>query len=166
MKASDIMTSPIIAVSPGTAVAEIAALLFEKRISAVPVVDGGRLVGMVSEGDLLHRHEIGADRPARAGSWWLRLFGEDRSAAQYVKSHAQLARDVMTPAVASVAPETPIAQIADLFQRRGIKRVPVLRGGEILGIVSRADLVQAIAAVAHPEQRIHRATTMESAGGC
>lgn len=155
MKASDIMTSPVIAVGPRTPVREIAALLLEKRISAVPVVDEGRLVGMVSEGDLLHRHEIGTDRPVRAGSWWLRLFSADRSAAQYVRSHARLARDVMTQPVVSVAPETPIAEIATLLETRGIKRVPVLRGSAILGIVSRANLVQTIAAVPQPEKRIH-----------
>jgi CBS domain-containing protein len=155
MKASDIMTSPVVTVGPGTPVAEIAALLFEKRISAVPVVDEGRLVGVVSEGDLLHRHEIGTDRHARAGSWWLRLFSEDRSAAEYVKSHARLARDVMTREVVSVEANTPVAEIADLLETRGIKRVPVLRDGALAGIVSRANLVQAMAAVAHPLKRIH-----------
>ena len=155
MKASDIMTAPVIAVGPRTPVGEIAALLLEKRISAVPVVDEGRLVGMVSEGDLLHRHEIGTDRRVRAGSWWLRLFSEDRSAAQYVKSHARLARDVMTRAVVSITTETPVTQIAALLETRRIKRVPVLRGRAILGIVSRANLVQAIAAAVHPDKRIH-----------
>jgi CBS domain-containing protein len=155
MKASDIMTAPVIAVGPRTSVREIAALLLEKRISAVPVVDDGRLVGMVSEGDLLHRHEIGTDRRVRAGSWWMRLFGEDRSAAQYVKSHARLARDVMTRAVVSVTTEAPVTQIAALLTAHGIRRVPVLRGSAILGIVSRANLVQAIAAAVHPDKRIH-----------
>jgi CBS domain-containing protein len=155
MKASDIMTSPVITVGPRTPVREIAALLLEKRISAVPVVDDGRLVGMVSEGDLLHRHEIGTDRPAHVGSWWLRLISEDRSAGQYVKSHAQLARDVMTRAVVSVTTETPVTQIAALLATHAIKRVPVLRGNAILGIVSRANLVQAIAAAVHPDKRIH-----------
>jgi CBS domain-containing protein len=155
MKATDVMTSPVVTVGPGTPVAEIAALLFEKRISAVPVVDEGRLVGMVSEGDLLHRHEIGTDRPARAGSWWLRLFSEDRSAAEYVKSHARHARDIMTREVVSVSPETPLAEIANLLETRGIKRVPVVRGGALAGIVSRANLVQAIASVPHPEKRIY-----------
>ncbi len=155
MKASDIMTAPVIAVGPRTPVREIAVLLLGKRISAVPVVDDGRLVGMVSEGDLLHRHEIGTDRPACAGSWWLRLFGEDRSAAQYVKSHSRLARDVMTRAVISVTAETPVTQIAALLATHGIKRVPVLRGRAILGIVSRANLVQAIAAAVNPDKRIH-----------
>jgi len=155
MNASDIMTSPVITAGPDTPIAKIAALLLGKHISAVPIVEEGRLVGILSEGDLLHRHEIGTDRRARAGSWWLRLFSEDRSASQYVKSHARQARDVMTRDVVSVAPETPIAEIADLLETRGIKRVPVLREGELVGIVSRANLVQALAVVAHREKRKH-----------
>lgn len=83
MKASDIMTSPVITVGAETPVREIAALLFEHRISGVPVVEDGRLVGLVSEADLLHRHEIGTDQFAQAGSGWLRLFSADRAPAEY-----------------------------------------------------------------------------------
>jgi CBS domain-containing protein len=155
MKASDIMSSPVITAGPGTPVSEIAALLFRNHISAVPILDEGRLVGMVSEGDLLLRQEIGTDRPARAGSWWLRLFAEDRAASEYVKSHARHAHDVMTRDVVSITPDTPVAEIAALLAARGIKRVPVLRGGTLVGIVSRANLVQALALAEHPAQRIH-----------
>jgi CBS domain-containing protein len=155
MKANDIMTTPVITVGPSTTVAEIAALLFRERISAVPVLDEGRLVGVVSEGDLLHRPEIGTDRQTRTGSWWLRLFGEDRSASEYAKSHARRARDVMTREVISIAPDAPLAEVAGLLETHGIKRVPVLRGGELVGIVSRANLVQAMALAAHPAARIH-----------
>jgi CBS domain-containing protein len=154
MKASDIMTSPAITARPGTRVAEIATLLVTNHISAVPILDEGKLVGMVSEGDLMHRQEIGTDRRARGGSWWLRLFGDNRAASEYVKSHAREARDVMTRDVVSVAPETPVAEIADLLETRGIKRVPVLRDGALVGIVSRANLVQAMALTKHPAQRI------------
>lgn len=152
MKASDIMTSPAITAGPDTPISKIAALLLGHHISAVPILDEGRLAGIVSEGDLLHRHEIATERHARAGSWWLRLFSEDRSAAQYVKSHARQARDVMTRDVVSVAPETPVAEIADLLETRGIKRVPVLRGGTLVGIVSRANLVQALAVAARRDK--------------
>jgi CBS domain-containing protein len=147
MNASDIMTSPVISVGPDTSVQEIAALLFERRISGVPVLEGDRLVGMVSEGDLLHRREIGTDGVAH-GSWWLRLFSADHSTAEYIKSHARRARDIMTRAVVTVAPETPLAEIATLLERRGIKRVPVLRDGRLAGIVSRSNLVQALASKA------------------
>ena len=144
MKASDIMTSPVITVGPDTLVRHIAGLLYEHRISAVPVLENGKLVGIVSEADLLHRHEIGTDRSAR--SWWLQLFSADRSIGDYVKSHATRARDIMTPDVVSVSPDTPVAQIATLLENRGVKRVPVLEGGRLAGIVSRSNLVQALAA--------------------
>lgn len=145
MNAEDIMTSPVITVRPETPIRELAALLFERRISGVPVLEKGRLVGMVSEADLLHRHEIGTDCVARDGSWWLRLFSADRSLEDYVKSHAGQARDVMTREVVSVTADTPAAEIANLLGSRGIKRVPVLRGERLIGIVSRANLIQALA---------------------
>ncbi len=154
MKAKDIMTTPVISVGPDTPVSEIAGLLFERRISALPVLEEGRLVGMVSEADLLHRHEIGTDRSTRSGSWWLRLFSADRSIEEYIKSHARKARDVMTREVVSVAPDAAAAEIATLLETRGIKRVPVLEGGRLAGIVSRADLVQALAQVPKAAARV------------
>jgi CBS domain-containing protein len=146
MNASDIMTSPVITVGPDTAVRHIAGLLFEHRISAVPVLENGKLIGIVSEADLLHRHEIGTDRIARSGRWWLQLLSADQSVAEYVKSHATRARDIMTTKVVSVAPDTPVAEIATLLEKRGVKRVPVLQAGGLVGIVSRSNLVQALAA--------------------
>ncbi len=151
MKARDIMTSPVITVAPDTSVKDIAELLFERRISAVPVVEQGRLVGLVSEADLLHRQEIGTDRGATSGSWWLRLFRAEPSPAEYIKSHARRARDIMTPEVATVTPDTPIAEIATLLETRRIKRVPVIDEGRLVGIVSRSNLVQALAVKPVPE---------------
>jgi CBS domain-containing protein len=153
MKARDIMTSPAISVGPDATVGEIAALLFERRISAVPVVEDGRLVGVVSEADLLHRHEIGTDGTAHSAPWWLRLFAADRSIEDYIKSHAPRARDVMTPEVVSVAPDTPAAEIADLLEARRVKRVPVVEAGRLAGMVSRSDLVAALAAAAGSKKR-------------
>lgn len=154
MKASEIMTTPVVTVGPHSQVSEIAALLLKHRISGVPVVEAGRLVGFVSEGDLLHREEIGTDRPARAESWWLRLLGGDASPADYVKSHARRARDIMTRGAISVGPDTPLAQIAMLLEKRRIKRVMVVSDGKLLGIVSRANLVQAIAAMRPADERL------------
>jgi CBS domain-containing protein len=156
MKAKDIMTTPVIGVTPDTTVSEIAALLLERRISAVPVVENGRLVGIVSEADLLHRHEIGTDCVAQSGSWWLRLFSADRSIEEYIKSHARRARDVMTHEVATVSPETPVAEVATVLERRGVKRVPVVEAGRLAGIVSRANLVQALARMPQDEVRATR----------
>jgi CBS domain-containing protein len=144
MKASDIMTSPVITVGPETSVREIAGVLFDNRISGVPVVDDGKLVGIVSEADLMHRHELGTDRVS-PGSWWLRLFSANRSVPDYIKSHARRACDIMSREIVSVTPATPLAQIANLLETCGIKRVPVLRGGKLVGIVSRGNLIQALA---------------------
>jgi CBS domain-containing protein len=146
MKASDIMTSEVITVGPDTAVRHIAALLFMHRISALPVLDKGKLVGIVSEADLLHRHEIGTESRTRGGSRWLRLLSADSSPSDYVKSHATRARDVMTTDVVTVAPDTTVAEIATLLERRRVKRVPVVDGRRVVGIVSRSNLIQALAA--------------------
>jgi CBS domain-containing protein len=148
MKASDIMTSPVITVNPHTAVRHIAALLLRHRISALPVLKYRQLVGIVSEADLLHRHEIGTESMARARPWWVRMLSAEAPASDYVRSHATRARDIMTRDVVSVAPSTPAGEIATLFERRGIKRVPVLEGEALVGIVSRSDLVRALAAKA------------------
>jgi CBS domain-containing protein len=146
MKAKEIMTTPVVTITPDTSVREIAALLLERRISAAPVVESGRLVGLVSEGDLLRRHEIGTDRDRPAGSWWLRLFHSGPSPAEYVKSHAAHARDIMTREVITIDEDTPIAEIATVLETHRIKRVPVLRGERLVGIVSRANLIQPLAA--------------------
>lgn len=146
MNAREVMTRKVITVTSGTLVRDVARLLLERRISAVPVVDGERLVGMISEADLLHRYEIGTDCASGNDPWWIRLFSAERSPQEYVKSHARHARDVMTVDVASVTPDTPLAEIATLLEKRRIKRLPVVEEGHVVGIVSRADLVRALAA--------------------
>ena len=146
MKASDIMTAPAITVTPQTTVGEVAALLAERAISAVPVVEAGRLAGIVSEADLLHRHEIGTDCALRGDPWWLRMFRIDSEPAKYVRSHAVRVADIMTRKVAVVDPDTTLAEVADVLDRRGVKRLPVTRDGRVVGIVSRSDLVAALAA--------------------
>jgi CBS domain-containing protein len=161
MKAKDIMTTPVVTVSPATTVREIAALLAERRISAVPVVEDGRFVGVVSEGDLLHRHEIGTERDRPDRSWWRGLFGGEPgdAAAQYVKSHAMHARDIMTRDVITVDEDTPIAAITARLEAHRIKRVPVLCDGRLVGIVSRANLIQALAN--HPRSARPSRTTSD-----
>jgi len=158
MKAKDIMTTPVVTITPDTSVREIAALLLKQRVSAVPVVEDGRVVGLVSEGDLLHRHEIGTDRDRSAGSWWLRLIDGDSSPADYVRSHAARARDIMTRDVVTVDESTLIVEIATLLETRRIKRVPVLRGERLVGIISRANLVQALAVKARAARPSRRKT--------
>jgi CBS-domain-containing membrane protein len=143
MQAQDVMTTKVVSVAPHTAVAEIAKLLLERQISAVPVVgDDHRLLGIVSEGDLIH--ELGRAGAKRA--WWLDLLASPETrAAAYLKSHGRLARDVMTRSIVSVTPDTPLPEIARMLEACRIKRVPVVRDGELVGIVSRADLLRAFA---------------------
>jgi CBS domain-containing protein len=138
------MTSPVITVKPRDSVRDVAALFVQHRISAAPVVDeAGKLVGIISEGDLLHRVEIGTEQ---RHSRWLRLFAANVDlAAEYLKSHARTAGDVMTREVITAEPDTPLHQIATTMEKKAIKRVPVLANGQLVGIVSRANLVQALA---------------------
>ncbi len=149
MEAKDVMTTRVITVSPDTRVEAIAKLLMDERISGVPVVDGaGRLVGIVSEGDLMRRSESGTDRGA---SPWLSLLATpDESARAYLKSHGHRARDVMSAEVISVEEHTPLARVAQILERNRIKRVPVLRDGALVGIVSRANLLQGLVSHASP----------------
>jgi len=145
MKASDVMASPVITVKPYDSVKKVAELFIRRGISAAPVVDDhGKLVGIISEGDLLHRDEIGTERQH---SRWVRFFtGDHDLAKEYIKSHALKVVDVMRRDVLSATPDTPLQEIATLMERKTIKRVPILRNGQLVGIVSRANLVQAIAA--------------------
>ncbi len=147
MKAKDVMTRPVITVSPETEVQEIARLLLESRVSAVPVVDEhDRIVGIVSEGDLISHAAAGTAEPHRR-SWWLDFFASSSERAQnYVKHHGRFAREVMTRDVVTVTEDTPLAEIAHLLESRHIKRVPVVRDGVVVGIVSRANLLQGLAA--------------------
>ena len=123
---------------------EVATTLLERRISAVPVVDvQGKLVGIISEGDLMHRSEAGTERQR---SWWLLGWtGDETLAAEYVKAHARKVADVMTRIVITATPETPLHEIAALLERNSIKRVPIVKDGQLVGIVSRANLIQAVA---------------------
>jgi CBS domain-containing protein len=148
MRAMDVMTTGVITVAPDTSVQALAKLLSERGISGVPVVDAAdRLVGIVSEGDLLHRVETGTERPVGCRrSWWLDTIASDQELARdYVKSHGRTAKDVMTREIISVAETTDLAEVAMLLETKRIKRVPVLRDGKVVGIVSRANLVRALA---------------------
>ena len=144
MKVREVMMATVVSVAPDTTVQEIARLLLEKRISAVPVLDEeGRLVGIVSEGDLMRRPEIGTKQPS---SWWLRHFGDVATlATDYAKAYGLKARDVMTHEVVQVTEDASLADAATLLETHRIKRVPVVRGGRVVGIVSRANLVRAMA---------------------
>jgi CBS domain-containing protein len=147
MRAGDVMTAQVLTVKPDASVREVAALLSERGISGVPVVDdAGRVVGIVSEGDLLHRTEIGTERRLkRRRSWWLNSLASD-AASDYVKSHGLKVEDVMTRGVISVGETTELGELAVLLETNAIKRVPVITDGKLVGIISRANLIRALAA--------------------
>ncbi len=145
MKARDIMSTKVVTVSPSTSVRDIAGLMVEKHVSGLPVLsENGTLVGMVSEGDLLRRPEIGTQKHRRR---WVSFFsGVDSQAREFTKSHALRAGDVMTKQVIHVSEETPLGDVVGLMEKHNIKRLPVLSDGKLVGIVSRADLLRALAA--------------------
>jgi CBS domain-containing protein len=148
MKAQDVMTSAVVSVGPETPIPKIAQILRDHGISAVPVIDAtGAPIGVVSEGDLIGRDE--AAREARR-DWWLTLLAEGETTLNpdfvaSLRAPERNARDVMASPVVSVGEETEISEVARLLTAHRIKRVPVLRDGRIAGIVSRADLVRALA---------------------
>jgi CBS domain-containing protein len=148
MHAVDVMTSDVITVDPDMTVQALAALLAANGISGAPVVDSsGGLVGIISEGDLLHRAEIGTAQRhrERRRSWWLDHFASDL-AREYVKSHGRAVKDLMTRDVVTVTEDTDLAEVADLLEAKRIKRVPVMREGKVVGIISRANIVRAVGA--------------------
>ena len=144
MLAKDVMTTKVVKVSAESTVPEIAQLLMKNHISGVPVVGpGDKIVGIVSEGDLLRRSEIGTERHR---PWWLTILAGNRDLArEYVKAHGLRARDVMTRDVLTVAEDAPLTKIASILEERGIKRVPVVRAGKLVGIIARADVVRVLA---------------------
>ncbi len=148
MDAFDVMTTTVVTVGPDTATPEIAELLLEHGISAVPVVDeDGEVIGMVSEGDLLRFSA--EDREARRDWWLAMLAGGEKLPPQSVASLSgqnRTARDIMSAPVVTVTEQTDVSEIGKLLATHRIKRVPVLREGRIVGIVSRADLIRALAA--------------------
>ncbi len=147
LTAADIMTTRVRTVRPDASVAEIARLLSDNGISAVPVCDDqGHILGMLSEGDLLQ--PVGKENPTKR-AWWLNLLAEGSEVApsflDCISAENQLARHLMvTPAITASADAT-VPELAELLVHHRIKRLPILRDGELIGIVSRADLVRALA---------------------
>ncbi len=155
--ARDVMTSPVVTVRPDTPVKEIAQLLLTHHISGVPVVEDSKVVGIVTEADLLHK-----ERPELPEGGILRLFRRGQLAEAERKAEGLVARDVMTSPVVTVTEDTPLREVATLLARRQINRVPVMRGNELVGIVSRADVLRALVRTdAEVEQAVRRALLEE-----
>ena len=147
MRAHQIMTRSVVTVSPETTIVDAANLMLQRHVSGLPVVDtGGKLVGVVSEGDFIRRSEIGTGR--KRGRWLRFILGPGKSASDFVHEHGRKVSEVMTSSPLTITEDTSLAEIVELMEKNHVKRLPVVRGENIVGIVSRANLLQAVASLA------------------
>ena len=144
MNAFDVMTCEVVSIHPDADILEALRLMLDRKISGLPIVDaGGMLVGILTEGDLLRRAELHTE--PRRSAWLSFLLGPGRLADEYVRTHGRKVVDVMTRNVVSVAEDAALPEIVHLMQRHRVKRLPVTNAGHLVGIVSRADLLRALA---------------------
>ena len=143
MRARRIMSTTLFTVERTTPVREVIRLLIEQRISGVPVVDDGRVVGIISEGDLILRERAYRQRGGMAFLAQQLFADHEKQAVEYRKAHGLVAEDVMSRPVISVPPGTPVEEIAHMMAERQIKRIPVVEDGRLVGIVSRGDVLRA-----------------------
>lgn len=147
MRVRDVMTRKVISIRPDDTILKAARLMLQNRISGLPVVDaGGNVVGMVTEGDFLRRSEIGTVR--RRPKWLEFVVGPGRIANEFTRTSGRLVSEVMTEDPVTVGEDASLATVVELMENNGIKRLPVLRDGEMVGIVSRANLVRALVSMA------------------
>ena len=148
MRAHQIMTKDVVTVTPHTSIEDAAKIMLQTHISGLPVLDDtGKLVGIVSESDFLRRSEIGTGRKRPA--WLQFLIGPGRAATDFVHERGRKVEDVMTENPITVDEETPLEDLVRLMEKNGIKRLPVMSGNTIKGIVTRSNLLQAVASIAH-----------------
>src|ERR1700692_3724794 len=135
MRAHQIMTRPVITVTPETSIVEAANIMLHKHVSGLPVVDAtGKLVGIVSEGDFIRRSEIGT-QPKR-GRWLRFILGPGKSASDFVHEHGRKISEVMTRSPLTISEDTALEEIVELMEKNNVKRLPVIRADKIVGIVS------------------------------
>src|SRR5262245_7815685 len=147
MRAHQFMTKPVETVGSDATTVEAANIMLQKHISGLPVVDSsGELVGIVSEGDFIRRSEIGTGR--KRGRWLRFILGPGRSAADFVQEHGRKVSEVMTKSPLTITEDTSLAEIVELMEKNNVKRLPVVRDDKVVGIVSRANLLQAVASLA------------------
>ena len=147
MRAHQIMTRPVVTVKPDTSIVEAASIMLQRHVSGLPVVDAGdKLVGIVSEGDFIRRSELGTGR--KRGRWLRFILGPGKSAADFVHEHGRKVSEVMTNSPLTITEDASLAEIVDLMEKNHVKRLPVIRGDRVVGIVSRANLLQAVATLA------------------
>lgn len=146
MLTGQIMTQNVITVSPETTVVDAAKTMLDHHISGLPVIENGKLVGIVTEGDFLRRAEIGTER--KRPNWLQFLLGSGREAADYVQAHGRKVADVMTRDPQTVSEDTPLQNLVATMETHHVKRLPVMRDGQLVGIVTRANLLRAISTMA------------------
>jgi len=152
MKASEIMTPDVISADPDATVLQAARYMLQHHISGLPVIDKtGALVGILSEGDFLRRRETHTDR--RPSRWLEFLMGPGKLAAEYTHTHGSKVSEVMTTKMHTISEDTPLEKIVEVMERYRIKRVPVLRGKKVVGIVTRANLMHAMVSLARGEPK-------------
>ena len=145
LQARDVMSGEPATISPKAGVVDAARQMLDRHISGLPVVDdSSRLVGVITEGDLLRRVEMGTEEQSDGS------FFSSELAREFLKSHGKYVEDVMTTKVASVLPNTPLVEIARLLQLMQLKRVPVIERGRVVGVVSRADILRVLVDSAAP----------------
>ena len=144
MKAKDVMTKDVVSVTPDCSIADMAAKMQEFRVSGLPVINAeGVLVGIVTEGDCLRRAETGTE--VKRSRWWSFLVSPETLAGEYIRAHGRKVGDVMTRDPITISEDTDLDEVIHLMEKHQIKRLPVMRDGAVIGIVSRANLVQALA---------------------
>jgi CBS domain-containing protein len=154
MKASDLMTRDVITVGRKASVANAIRLMLDNNVSGLPVLDDGKMIGILTEGDLLRRSETGTER--HRPRWLEILMGPGRMAGEYVRSHGRKVEEIMTTDLVSVAGDTPLDEVVGLMERRRIKRVPVIEGEVLVGVVSRLDLLRALLCAIEAQHTEHR----------
>lgn len=149
MRVSDVQTWGVVSVLPNDPVDRAVALMLGHKISGLPVIDtSGHLVGVLTEGDLLRRTELGTERQRPR---WLEMFASPgRLAEEYTRSHTRVVSELMSTDVVTIESERSLAEAVDLMTKHGIKRIPVTDGDQVVGVVSRADILRALGRTMRP----------------
>ena len=148
LRTGDVMTTKVISVAPDDSVLHAVRLMLQHKISGLPVIDAhGALVGIVTEGDLLRRAETGTQK--QHPRWIEFMIGPGVLAEEYVRASARKISEIMSRNVRAIDEDTPVSEAVDLMEERRIKRLPVVRDGKVVGILSRANLLHALASVGH-----------------
>src|SRR5258708_637100 len=147
MRAHQIMSRPVITIAPETTLVYSASTMMQRHVTGLPVVDAaGKLVGIISEGDFLRRSEIGTQR--KRGQFLRFILGPGQAATDFVHEHGRKVAEIMTREPLTISEDTTLEDIVELMEKNHVKRLPVMRGDQVVGIVSRANLLQAVATLA------------------